>query len=320
MKIAVIVNPKAGRRVVQKELETIIGRLLIQGIASDIQVTATAGDGDARRRAETLKREECDLIIGCGGDGTMNEIVHGLMKSGSKIPLAILAAGTSNDFAVSQRLPQNAAAFCDMVQHGVYQPIDIGLANGYYFINVAAFGMFTEVAHKTDREAKGVLGRLAYYLTGAKMAPSQLFKIIPVSIRSEEYEMDGDIRLCLIGNSRTVATMPRLLRKAEIDDGKFDVFLLRKRNLMQTDTELLKYISSGEFTNDPAVVYFQTKKIQIDSPIADQVELDLDGEYRGKLPLTVEVCHHAITLLTPAEKPVFSSLLPWFNEGASQKK
>jgi len=301
MKIKVIVNPKSGRRVVQKELETIIGRLLIRGIAEDVNVTATQGEGDAKEAVQEIREGEYDLIIGCGGDGTINEIVQGLMESGKKIPLAILAAGTSNDFAECLRLPRTAEEFCHMVERGHRQKIDVGCANGHYFINVAAFGMLTEVAHKTPREAKGILGKLAYYLHGMKAVPEQLLKFIPVTVKSKEMELEGDIRLCIIGNSRTVATLPRLLRKASLNDGKFDVFIVRRRTLMYPETDIITYLSNKEMLNDPGTVYFQTDHIEIDSPMAAETELDLDGEYKGSLPLVLDVCHNAVELILPEE-------------------
>ena len=299
MKIKVIVNPKSGRRIFQKNLETILGRLLLDGTAEQISVSPTQARGDARDTAAQLQPGEYDLVIGCGGDGTINEIIHGLMLSGCGTSLAILAAGTSNDFAYSLRLPQDPDDFCDMVRQGRYRLVDVGLANGHYFINVASFGMFTEIAHTTSQDTKGDLGKLAYYLNGVKNAPEQLSKCIPVQIRCSGHDMEADVRICLIANATSVGSIRKLMHKADVSDGKFDVLVMKKKPLIPKDKDLASYILSGEFLNDPAFLYFQTDHIHIDSPMNDQVDLDLDGEYSGHLPLDVQVCHQALSLLVP---------------------
>ncbi len=300
MKIQVIVNARSGRGVFEKNLETILGRLLLEGTAESIRVSATTGPGSARETAASLTADGCDLVIGCGGDGTINEIIHGLMETGSSVPLAILAAGTTNDFAYSLRLPQDPDGFCRMVRAGESCLVDVGLANGRYFINVAAFGMFTEIAHTTQQASKNDLGRLAYYLNGLKSAPAQLAKHIPVRIESEEYRLEeGEIKICLIANSMSVGSIRRLMYKAQVSDGKFDVLLIRSRPVLPKDKDPVQYVLSGEFLSDPAIHYFQTDHIRIDSPIGEQVPLDLDGEFCGHLPLEVRVCPQALRVMIP---------------------
>ena len=300
MKIKVIVNPKSGRRIFQKNLETILGRLLLEGTAEQISVSPTKARDDAKEIASQLQPGEYDLVIGCGGDGTINEIIHGLMLSGCGTPLAILAAGTSNDFAYSMRLPQDPDNFCRMVQENQHRLVDVGWANGHYFINVASFGMFTEIAHTTGQDFKGNLGKLAYYLHGVANAPEQLAKCIPVRIECAEHDMEAELRLCLISNSMSVGTMRKLMYRADVSDGKFDVLMLKKKPIIPKDKDLVTYLHSGEFLNDPAIQYFQTEHIRI-TPLHEQdvekVDLDLDGEFSGHLPLEVKVCHQAVPLM-----------------------
>ncbi|MDO4732444.1 MAG: diacylglycerol kinase family lipid kinase [Bacillota bacterium] len=302
IKIKVIMNPKSGRRVIQKNLEIILGRLLLEGTAEQISVSPTKARGDARDTAARLQPGEFDLVIGCGGDGTINEILHGLMQGGCGAPLAILAAGTSNDFAYSMKLPQDPEEFCRMVQEGQQRLVDVGMANGRYFINVASFGAFTEIAHSTQQDFKGVLGKLAYYLTGVWSAPEQLATLVPVRISSPEHTMEAELRLCLIANSMSVGSIRWLMHKADVSDGKFDVLLVKKKPLLPKDTDFSSYILNGDFLNDPAIQYFQTDSIRIESldeEISRSVELDVDGEFCGHLPLEVRVLHKALPLLVP---------------------
>lgn len=300
MRIKVIYNPQAGRKTAQKQLERIIGKLLLEGIARTVDVTASTHRGNARETAAALSPGAYHLVLACGGDGTINEVVNGLMESRCGIPLAILAAGTSNDFAYSMHLPDGADEFCDMVRAGYYRAIDVGRANKQYFINVAAFGMFTEVSHKTDQEAKNRFGKLAYYMHGLKEAPEQLMSSIPLKVHSAEVSMEGEFHICLIANSMSVGSIRRLMLHADVSDGRFDVLLVKKKGLMLPLAEIISRLLAHEVDkDDPQTLYFQTTHIEFDSPLRDQIELDLDGDEAESLPLTIDILPGAIQLLLP---------------------
>lgn len=303
MKIRVIVNPNAGRRIVQQNLQGIIGKLLLEGTASIIQVTRTEGEGDAMRAAAKCTGEDTDLIIACGGDGTVNEVANGLMQSGSNIPLAILAAGTSNDFAYAMHLPDTVDDFCQMVADNCYQAIDIGLANdSRYFVNVASFGIFTDISHKTPRDAKNNLGKFAYYLQAASSAPSKKLKSSLVSISTADETFTDEVQLAIVANSMSVGTFRKLMYQASVSDGLFDVLLLKKKSILSfTAEELRSRIVSGELFQSPGVRYLQTSSISF-QPEDDNVQaVDLDGEDYGQLPLSIKVCPKAVCLMVPQE-------------------
>lgn len=298
MKIHVIVNPGAGRRIIQRNLEGIIGKLMLDGTATSVRVTRTKARDDAMRAAFAATKEDTDLIIGCGGDGTINEIVNGIMRSGSGVPLAILAAGTSNDFATSLRLPDQPGQFCDMVRGGLYQDIDIGLVNdSVYFINVAAFGIFTEISHKTAREAKNTFGRLAYYAQVITTMPEQFFKNAILNITADDESFSGDFSLCLVTNSMSVGSLRRLMYKADVSDGLFDMLLLERKSVFPNLTGNPR---PADIFRSPALQYLQAAEIAISSPDNDKIEVDVDGEYYGSLPLHIKVCPRALSLLVPA--------------------
>ena len=296
MKIHVIVNPKAGRQIVQKNLEQIIGHLMITDPLMEIKVTCTQKSNDAAEAASLCTRDNTDLILGCGGDGTINEIVNGLMRSGQGIPLAILAAGTSNDFATSLHLPETPEEFCKVLQAGYYKPIDLGIANEKdYFINVASFGMFTDVAHATDRNAKNNLGLLAYYLKAASSAPEQLKKYAHLDIHSNGEKFSGDYAICIVSNSMSIGSFRKLMYKADVSDGLFDVLMLKRPALIPKK----KDDKPGEFNKLSLFHYFQTPAIKFEVTEEKSIDVDLDGEAYGRLPLSIRVCHNAIRLLVP---------------------
>ena len=300
MRISVIVNPKAGRQTIQKHLEQIISKLSLESTVSCISVTHTQKKNDAYAAALACNKKDTDLIIGCGGDGTINEVVNGIMRSDSGIPLAILAAGTSNDLAASLHLPDDTNQFCAMIKNGEYRKIDVGLVNGdTYLVNVAAFGMFTDIAYKTNRERKNSLGKTAYYMQAATSAPDQLIKSFDVSIKTDEQYISGKYAICIIANSSSVGAFRKLMYKADIYDGRFDVLLMEKRGVFTALKDSLNIITNAENAKTPSIKYFQTSKIEITSPSNEDIEVDLDGEYYGSLPLSIEVCPQALTVLVP---------------------
>jgi diacylglycerol kinase (ATP) len=303
VKIHVIVNPNAGRRIIQNNLELIVGKLLMDGTASAIKVTRTQKKDDALNAAASCTKENTDLIIGCGGDGTISEVINGIMRSGNGVPLAILAAGTSNDFAVSLRLPDDPDKFCEMVQGGCYRNIDVGLANdSTYFLNVVAFGIFTDISHNTSRDAKNILGRLAYYLHAASSVPEQFLKSAHLDITMDSGTISGDFLLSLVTNSTSVGMFRKLMHQADVSDGLLDVLLLEKRSIFATASAAPNKNKAFDFFKSPAIQYFQTSKISFESPDNKTIEVDSDGEYFGSLPLHLAVCPQAIRLLVPAKR------------------
>lgn len=213
--------------------------------------------------------------------------------------------------------------------------MDIGCANGRYFINVASFGMFTKVAHSTDQNQKNALGMLAYYLKVLRDAPSELATSFQLEFTSEEASGSGEYHLCIVSNSMSVGSIRYLMNQADVTDGVFDVLMLKKKRLLSVlpseknsanltlDIESLKqtfpyaaealseWKPQGE--NDPMLIYFQTKHIEFRSEEGDTIVTDLDGEDFGTLPLTIDVAHHAIKLLVP--KP--SGNTDWLSNGIS---
>lgn len=284
-KVKVIYNPSSGTHTIQRRLDLICKILLNNGYI--LGKYATKKKHDAMNETIKTTKEDWDIIVACGGDGTINEIATGIVKGERKIPVAILAAGTVNDFANSLNLPKDAKEFCNMVMNEKTIDVDLGRMNEKYFVNVAAGGLLTNVAHKVPAEAKTVLGRLAYYIEGLKEIPKQMFTTFKVDIESEEYSFKNDeIFLFLISNSSYIGGFKKLAPNAEVMDGLLDTLVIKKSEIQDIITILLNFIK-GEHINHPKVRYFKTKKITINGDL--NIDLDIDGEYGGKLPATFEV-------------------------------
>lgn len=285
-KIKVIYNPSSGRQVIQRRIDEIIISLLDLGYI--VGKYATEKKDDAENEAMKTCKEDWDAIIACGGDGTINEVASGVAKSKRRIPIAILAGGTVNDFATYMDIPKTRVEFVEMIEAWDIEYVDMGLCNESYFINVATGGLLTNVAHTVPIENKTVLGRMAYYFEGIKEIPKQKFETIRLKITSEEYSEEEDVLLFVISNGKSVGGFKKLSPTAEVQDGLLDCVIIKKADFQDIVSIFLK-IYTGEHVNHPRVEYFKTKDITIENVSQKEVHVDIDGEYAGELPVNIKI-------------------------------
>ena len=302
MRCKVICNPKSGRHASPKKLERILGKLVMEHDVSQVDVFRTAGAGDAWRAAAALSATGYDFVIGAGGDGTMNEIVNGLMEGGSGLPLAMLPGGTANDFAYCLGLPSGPEDFCRMIRCGSVREVDLGWANGRYFINVAAFGMFVDIPYKTPNRDKSILGKLAYYMHGVRDVPEQLFSTMQLRANYGGEILDVETLVCIIANSGSVGGVRLFMNKAKVDDGLLDMLLVAKP-ARQTINETFQKLFSGEGPRRGIIRQQQISEASFFIRDDKSVEVDLDGEHCGFLPLNIKVAPKALKLFVPDFEP-----------------
>lgn len=283
-KIKIIHNPSSGRQNTEKRLEKLIKLLLNDGYI--IQKYETKKKNDAI--LETIKtcKEDWDIIIVSGGDGTVNEVAKGIASSDTKLPVAILSSGTVNDFANYMEIPKNINEFYDMIKSGKTIDVDLGKLNDNYFVNVAAGGLLTNVGYSVLPEAKMVLGRMAYYLEGVKELVTQNLKPINIKIESKEYTNEEEILLFLISNSSSIGGFKKIAPKADVLDGFLDIVIIRKADVQELANIFFNIFSGGHINHDK-VIYFKSNDIKISS--SQDISIDIDGEYGGKLPSRFEV-------------------------------
>lgn len=291
-KAKIIYNPSSGRQIIQRRLDTICKILMDNGYIMGKFATNKKNDA----LYETIKccKEDWDLIIACGGDGTVNEIAAGTIKGGRKIPVAILGAGTVNDFANYMGLPRSPREFCDMVLEGKQIDVDLGKIDDRYFVNVAASGLLTNVAYQVQPELKTMFGRMAYYIQGLMEIPKQKLDSIKVEFESDEYSRNEDVLLFLISNTSSIGGFKKLAPRANVSDGYLDSIIIKKSDIQDLFNIFIN-IFKGEHINHPNVEYFRTKKISVKSDA--NIPIDIDGEYGGKLPATFEVISNAFRIL-----------------------
>lgn len=289
-----IYNPTSGREEMKRRLSDILARLEQGGLETSCH--ATVGAGDATLAAAEAIDRGFDLIIAAGGDGTLNEVISGMAVKEQRPPLGILPLGTTNDFARALGIPRHWEQACDIILRRQTRPIDIGRMNDRFFINIAGGGSMTELTYEVPSKLKTMLGQLAYYMKGIEKLPR--FRPIHLSIRTDEGEMEGEFMLFLIANSNSVGGFEKLAPQALMDDGLFDVLLLRRSNL----ADFIRIASAalrGEHISDPRVVYFQTRRIEVTSE--DYTQLNLDGEYGGTLPCRCTILPSHLQVIHDAE-------------------
>lgn len=283
-KVKFIINPSSGRQVMERKIDQLIKLLLNDGYI--VGKYFTGQKYDAMVEAKKTCSSDFDMIIACGGDGTVNEVVKGIMISERKLPLAIMASGTVNDFANYLDIPKNLNDFYKMIKDENIKEIDIGKVNDNYFANVAAGGLLTNVAYTVAPEIKAVLGRLAYYLEGIKELAKQNLEPIKMKISSEEYQSEEEILLFLVSNSSSIGGFTKLAPEADVVDGLLDVVMIKKSEITDLANIFINVLT-GDHINHPNVIYFKTRSIVIESD--SKVPIDIDGEYGGLLPAKFQV-------------------------------
>ena len=283
-KVKVIFNPTSGRQNDRRKIDTICNILMDNGYI--VGRFATQKKDDAMNETIKACSEDWDILVACGGDGTINEVATGIIKGGRKIPVAILATGTVNDFARSMKIPTSPKAFCKMIMNENIIDVDLGKANNKYFINVLAGGIITDVAHQVPAEMKALLGRTAYYIAGLKEVPKQMLNPFHINIKSEEYTGEDEIILFLVTNTASIGGFKGLAPSAQVEDGLLDCIIIRKVEILDVIPVFISLIK-GDITAHPNVIHFKTKKIEIESK--ETMQFDMDGEYGGELPISLEV-------------------------------
>lgn len=293
-KLLFIYNPQAGRQQVRASLAGIVDAFA----AKDYEITAhpTRGPGDA---TETAARSEgFDRIVCCGGDGTLNETVTGLIRleEGRRPVLGYIPTGTTNDFARNLNLPRGFEKMAQTACGDELTRCDLGaVSGGRYFVYVAAFGLFTDVSYTTPQATKNLLGHFAYVLEGA----GRLANIPSYHMRvetSDGVSVEGDYIYGMVGNTVSVGGMVNLPKdRVQLDDGVFEVMLIQQPKNGKDWQDILTALATQDVVEGGAVTAFPARKVTFTGQ--DLVPWTLDGEFGGARAATeIENLPRAFTL------------------------
>ena len=295
-KMLFVFNPKAGKGKIKTHLLDIVD--IFSSHDYEIIIRSTQAPRDAYEKAKEYANS-VDMIVCSGGDGTLDEVVTGIMEAESNVPIGYIPAGSTNDFANSLFMPKNMTKVAEMIMEEELYHCDIGRFNQKTFAYVAAFGLFTDVSYETDQDLKNVLGHVAYVLEGVK----RLFDIksYHMKVTSDEVQAEDDFIVGMITNSRSVGGFKTLTGKnVDMNDGLFEVTLIaHPKNPLQLQ-EIITALVMAEDNTD-LIYSFKTKKLTIESD--EEVPWTLDGEFGGDHSyVDIENRHKALNLYLKSTK------------------
>ena len=279
-KVKFIYNPHSGENTIALDLDKIImvhqkynHTIVPHRICRENPVSDAFIDIDKSYR----------YVLIAGGDGTVDTVVNIMKERKIKLPIAILPAGTANDFARYLGMPQDVEEACNQILNGEVKKIDIGTINDKYFLNVASTGLFTDISQKMDNNLKNTIGKLAYYVKGLEQLPN--FRKLKIKVSSKEVSFDGDMYLMLVFNGQTAGNL-KLAYKAKVDDGLLDVIIIKAGIMKNILNIFIKMLRSEHLEDVEGIIYFKTNRLEIEC--FEDIVTDIDGERGPDFPLLIK--------------------------------
>lgn len=291
-----IYNPNAGMKKIKDKLSDIICNLSDDN--TEIIVSPTKKRGDARKTViEYGKEDDCAMVACSGGDGTLHEIVSGMMSISYKKPIVYIPTGSTNDFGASLNIPKNMIAASDVAKYGREFPCDIAKINNDYFVYTACFGIFTETSYATSQNMKNLLGHSAYILKGA----TELTKIQRYKMRVEfnDRVVEDIFLFGAVCSTSSIGGVKGIIGDGvEFDDGYYELLLIKDGNVLEVPS-MINDIMKGNFTHK-RVVYGRVKKVNFYSET--DVPWCVDGEFGGLFKdVEIDIIKQAVTLMIPKD-------------------
>ena len=290
-KMLFIMNPCAGQKRANRSLSDIL--LEFSQAGYEVNIHMTTGRGDAVTATQRWGRD-VDLVVCCGGDGTLNETITGLLRAGAETPIGYIPAGTTNDFASSLSLSGNVVQAARDIVEGEPVTYDVGRFGDRYFSYVASFGAFTKSSYVVPQNIKNALGHTAYVLGGI----SELSQIRKEHIRMEidGQVVEDDFLFGAICNSTSIGGILTLDPKhVDMADGLFEILLVRSAQNLAEIADCIQAVQSQKY-NCEMITFRSARSVKI---YADpEMPWTLDGEKEdGHGEIMVENLHHAIRLM-----------------------
>ena len=290
-KMLFIMNPFAGQKRANRVLPDIL--LCFSEAGYEINTVMTTGTGAATRAAQCYGRD-VDMVVCCGGDGTLNETVTGLLRAGATTPLGYIPTGTTNDFAASLGLSHNPVQAARDILEGEICDYDAGRFGSRYFSYVASFGAFTRASYSTPQDVKNALGHTAYLLEGIQEI-SQIRKE-HVRMELEGQVVEDDFLFGAICNSTTIGGILTLdPKRVDMADGLLEILLVRAPQNLTEITECIQAVQDQTF-NCSMITFRSTSSVRVFA--APEMPWTLDGERGGgHKEVFVENQHLAIRVM-----------------------
>ncbi|MBR2044022.1 MAG: YegS/Rv2252/BmrU family lipid kinase [Clostridia bacterium] len=292
-KLYFIANPCSGTGRIKTQLYPIVQVFADGGY--DVTVHFTSDRGDATVQTAALD-DSYDTIVCCGGDGTLNEVITGLMQNKNTYRLGYIPAGTLNEWSGGLKISRNMKKAAEDILQNNLVPLDIGKFGDHYFSYTASFGAFTEASYSAPQNVKNMLGKVAYFFEGIKTLNN--IRPIPLTVCCDGKEVSGEFIFGTVSNSLSVGGVVHYNEAlVELGDGLFEVLLIRYPKSLAELNNAVTAILSKNFTHE-GIEFMQAKNIVFKN--AGEVDWTLDGEHITPQD-TIEVTnlHSAVNFLIP---------------------
>lgn len=291
-------NPKARRG--QESIAPLLQRLESGGL--DVTVETFEALPEIARDIVRL-RHMADLVIVCGGDGSVSSAALAAMESG--LPLGIIPMGTANDLARTLDIPMDLVAAADVIARGETRPVDVGMVNGHAFFNVASIGLSSDLAQSLDPELKKRFGRLGYALAAMKiLARASHFS---AKITEKGRTIAVETYQIAVGNGRHYGGGNVVEENAEIDDGHLDLYSLEMKNLWKLAL-MLRSFRSG--THGAWSEVRTARCVEFEIETKKPMPVNTDGEIVTSTPAHFKVHPKAISIFAPGGDTRFGTVRP----------
>jgi len=291
-----IYNPRAGKELLKPKLSDVIDIFVKAGY--EVVVYPTQGYRDAYEKVISYDTKDFDLVVCSGGDGTIDEVVTGMMRREDRDPIGYIPTGTINDFANSLYIPKKILEAADNAVNGKPFKCDVGKMNDGTFVYVAAFGLFTDVSYGTNQNIKNILGQFAYLLEGVKSLlkiPTYQMKVI-----YDDKVIEDEFVVGMVTNSRSVGGVRNMIgNRVVFDDGQFEVTLIKMpKNPLELSDILASFLI--EQIDAKHIYTFSASKVVFESE--EEIPWTLDGEFGGThKEVVVENLQKQLEIMVPEE-------------------
>nr|WP_219914652.1 diacylglycerol kinase family protein [Thalassobacillus sp. CUG 92003] len=287
-----IVNPSSGKEEAVSYIDEI--KEILTEKDYEVRVSQTEKELDATRFCMDACKDEFDLIVSLGGDGTLNETINGLVDQAHRPKLGIIPLGTVNDFARALNIPLDPEQAIADLRSDASREVDIGQFNDQYFVNIVAVGAIAEATYEVTKEQKTKLGPLAYAIEGFKTLSTN--PSYPLTVDHDGSTWEGESLLFLAALTNSTAGFEKLSPEADVDDGVLHCYIIKNVNVMRLAT-LVTAVLRGNLRKDKDVDYFTATHLKVDS--SENLITNVDGEEGDRLPVEISVKPSHIRVIVP---------------------
>ena len=309
-KVLMVYNPTSGKNSARKKPDEIIRIFRENGFSVTEKTTTCVGDGTQIVKDNL---EGHDLVACCGGDGTFNEAVNGIMALDSKKPLMYIPMGTTNDLANTIGVTKDIEKQIDLYKKGYVNSYDIGSFNNNHFNYVASFGVATDASYMTSQKFKNMFGYAAYRVNGFILRMPHYIKTLRAYQMKIEYDggvLEDDFYFGAVSNTNVVANLFKYDKLCiKLNDGEFECLFIRGVKGVPDVFHLLKKVIDQDY-DGKQIITFRTKKLKITG--AEETAWTLDGEFGGNHKnIDIDVNAGAINIVSPPSKYFLTDKEPY---------